>query len=156
MDIANTMYVMARPSCCKFQAMVKFSITNALKKKATPKAIELPKRSAVNKVLADCKNDDEHKKLYDGFIKKYGESALDKLTGHKQETWSQLFGSHFNRVNHINPTLDNPLQDQFDQKVNDCTNLEEANAIADFLDANEAIQNQANTDIVLDLQRTHS
>lgn len=124
--------------------------------KAEPKAVEMPTRASVNKYLAACKTDDEHKKLFDGFVKKYGESALGDSTGHKNETWEQLFSTHFNRVNKINPTLPNPLQDSFDSMVNDCSSLEDYNAIADLQDANEALQIDGNFDIVLNLKREYT
>lgn len=132
---------------------------HASKKKATPKAKEMPTRAAVNGELLELKTLDEYTSYAKKFQKDHTIAVWDLLSGKRgnnTETWKTLFEMHKKRVLGEQPidvtkTPEDP-QAEFDLMVNKEANADNLKALWDYLDANSCLQNDANNDKLLKIQ----
>lgn len=82
---------------------------------------DFPKRSEINQKLNpdNCKTKDEYDLIYNEFIEKFGSHSLEMESGHKTETWKQLFSTHMKRVSR-NPKP----QGRWDERILKCDTIE--------------------------------
>ena len=64
---------------------------------------KMPTRASVNKALGECKTDKEWTDIRGRFEGKYGTMVFLEKSGHKQETWGNLFAVHHDRIHKVNP-----------------------------------------------------
>lgn len=126
-----------------------------------PKAVQMPKRSEINKKLQGMGDI----AVFNGYAKAFSatysiswEDSSGKQGG--KESWANLFGMHKDRINKVPPidTTKGPkeIQEEFILMANKCQNVEDYQAIADFQDSNPCLNTQENVDTVLELARDFS
>ena len=98
-----------------------------VKNKIALKAIDFPKRSEVNKILKAMTNLEDFQKYAKDFQSEYGNGCFEMDSGHKNELWKHLFGTHKDRINKVPPVNNQTpeaMQADFDSLADCCSDSE--------------------------------
>jgi len=117
----------------------------------TKEGPKMPTRASINKRLGELKTEGEYDEAVKKFSEKYGKDFWEKPSGHptkKEETWSNLFKVHNDRIMGIPPvdanTSPSELQISWTNTANDCEDRATYNKLEIQLNQNRALDIEEN------------